>query len=87
MRIMKILDAIAFTTVAGAAIYLGLLGISGLDLVAMIFGEMSTISRLIFIAIGFAALYQLTQFRVVHKRWADTDFGFRKSESEKSRLE
>lgn len=67
---MKVLDAVAFTTVASGALYLGILGITRLDLIAVIFGEMSFLSRLIYSAIGVAALYQLSQFRVVHQRWA-----------------
>lgn len=70
MNIMKVFDALAFTTVASGALYLGVLGITGLDLIAAIFGEMSAVSRLIYSVIGIAALYQLSQFRVVHQRWA-----------------
>jgi len=67
---MKIFDAIAFTIVVGGALHLGLLGLTGIDLVAAIFGKMSVLSRMVYTLIGCAALYQLSQFRVVHKRWA-----------------
>ena len=67
---LKILDAVAFTMVAGGALYLGILGLFGVDLVALIFGAMSFLSRLIYTVIGLAAVYQLSQFRFVHQRWA-----------------
>jgi uncharacterized membrane protein YuzA (DUF378 family) len=69
MTIMKILDAMAFTTVVSGALYLGVLGVTGVDIIAGIFGEMSFVSRLLYSAIGIAALYQLSQFRFVHRRW------------------
>ena len=72
MNIMKVFDAIAFTAVAGGALYLGIRGIAGVDLIAVIFGEMSFLSRVIYSAIGLAAVYQLSQVRYVHKRWAGT---------------
>jgi uncharacterized membrane protein YuzA (DUF378 family) len=73
MNIMKALDAIAFTTVVSGALYLGFLGITGLDIIAIICGEMSLLSRLIYCVIGLAAIYQLSQFRVVHQRWAHSE--------------
>jgi uncharacterized membrane protein YuzA (DUF378 family) len=77
MNIMKVFDAIAFTTVASGALYLGILGVAGLDLIAIIFGEMSLLSRSIYCVIGLAAVYQLSQFKFVHRRWAhsETDTG------------
>ena len=73
MNIMKALDAIAFTTVVSGALYLGFLGITGLDIIAAIFGKMSLLSRVIYCIIGLAAMYQLSQFRVVHQRWAHSN--------------
>lgn len=75
MNIMKIFDAIAFTTVASGALYLGILGAAGLDIVSIIFGEMSLLSRAIYCVIGLAAVYQLTQFKFVHQRWAQSEIG------------
>jgi uncharacterized membrane protein YuzA (DUF378 family) len=81
MSTIRVLDAIAFTTVVSGALYLGILGITGLDLIAVIFGEMSFFSRLIYCVIGLAALYQLSQFRFVHKRWAHAESNITESAS------
>jgi len=73
MNVMKVFDAAAFTTVASGALYLGVLGVTGLDLIAIMFGEMSIYSRVIYSMMGLAALYQLSQFRFVHQRWAHAE--------------
>lgn len=37
----------------------GLVGLFGIDLVAMLFGEMSTLSRIVYALVGLSALYTL----------------------------
>lgn len=39
----------------------GLVGIAGLDLVALIFGAGSLLSKIVYIVVGLAALYQATK--------------------------
>ena len=70
---MKVFDAIAFTAVASGALYLGILGLTGVDLISTILGKMSFLSRVIYCAIGLAAVYQLSQFKFVHRRWAHSE--------------
>ena len=59
---MKILDTIALLLVIIGAINRGLIGFFQFDLVAAIFGDMSTFSRIIYSLIGIAGLYSISFF-------------------------
>lgn len=58
-RGMSVLDWIAFILLVIGGLNWGLVGLFEFDLVAAIFGEMSAISRLVYILVGLAALYCL----------------------------
>lgn len=59
---MKALDITALVLVIIGAINWGLIGFFGFDLVAALFGEMSTFSRVIYALVGIAGLYSLSFF-------------------------
>ena len=59
---MKTLDYIALVLVAIGAINWGLIGFFEFDLVRVIFGDMSMISRIIYALVGIAGLYSLSFF-------------------------
>ncbi|WP_294350435.1 DUF378 domain-containing protein [uncultured Clostridium sp.] len=59
---MKILDIIAFILVLVGAINWGLIGFFEFDLVATLFGEMTTFSRIVYGLVGIAGLYCLSFF-------------------------
>jgi uncharacterized membrane protein YuzA (DUF378 family) len=59
---MKILDTIALLLVIIGAINWGLIGFFQFDLVAAIFGDMSTFSRIIYSLVGIAGLYSISFF-------------------------
>ena len=59
---MKILDTIALVLVIIGAINWGLIGFFQFDLVAAIFGDMSTFSRIIYSLVGIAGLYSISFF-------------------------
>ena len=40
-----------------------------LDLVGTLFGELSPVSRVVYILVGLAALYQAMQWKVIQHRW------------------
>jgi len=61
---MRILRITAFILTVIGAINWGLVGFFGLDLVAGFLGDMSAISRTIYILIGLSGLYSL--FSVYH---------------------
>lgn len=54
---MGTLDWIAFTLVIIGAINWGLIGFFQFDLVSSIFGDLSTISRIVYDLVGLSALY------------------------------
>ena len=59
MKQMSTLGWIAFILVIVGGINWGLVGAFNLDLVALIFGTMSTVSRVVYGLVGLGALYML----------------------------
>ncbi|MCI9070989.1 DUF378 domain-containing protein [Clostridium sp.] len=59
---MKIIDTIVLILVIIGSINWGLLGFFQFDLVAAIFGDMSTFSRIIYSVIGISGLYSISFF-------------------------
>ncbi|MDF2473205.1 MAG: hypothetical protein K0R92_2550 [Lachnospiraceae bacterium] len=59
---MKTIDYIALTFVIIGAINWGLIGFFGFDLVRMIFGDMTLLSRIVYGVVGIAGLYALSYF-------------------------
>lgn len=59
---MKTLDYIALILVIIGAINWGLIGFLGFDLVKVIFGDMTVLSRIIYALVGIAGLYALSYF-------------------------
>lgn len=58
----KTLDYIALVIVFIGALNWGLIGLFRLDLVRLIFGDMSLISRIVYVLVGICGLYLLTFF-------------------------
>lgn len=56
----KYLDCTALTIAIIGAVNWGLIGLFSLDLVALIFGNMSLISRIIYALVGISGLYLIT---------------------------
>ena len=54
---MKFLDELALTLVVIGCINWGLVGLFQIDLVAILFGNLSIISRIVYTIIGIAGLY------------------------------
>lgn len=59
---LKTVDYIALTLVIIGAINWGLIGFLGFDLVRVIFGDMTIVSRIIYALVGIAGLYALSYF-------------------------
>ena len=56
---MNTLDWIAFVLVVVGGLNWGLVGFFNFDLVAIIFGDMSIISRIVYALVGISALYAI----------------------------
>lgn len=59
---MKVLDYAALILVIIGAINWGLIGFFNFDLVRVIFGDMSLVSRIVYAAVGVSGLYALSYF-------------------------
>jgi uncharacterized membrane protein YuzA (DUF378 family) len=59
---LKTVDYIALCLVIIGAINWGLIGFLGFDLVRVIFGDMTWVSRVIYAVVGIAGLYALSYF-------------------------
>lgn len=70
---MKTLDIIAWVLIVVGAINWGLVGLFGFDLVAFItgeqFGTMNVVTRLLYILVGLAGVYEAVAIRAIRHRW------------------
>ncbi len=69
---MRSLDVGAAVLLVIGGLNWGLVGAANFDLVATIFGEMSPVSRLVYVVVGLAALYQALQWKAIQHRWSST---------------
>ena len=60
--VMKVLDYTALALSIIGAVNWGLIGLFRFDLVAFLFGNMSMLSRIIYVLVGVCGLYLLTLF-------------------------
>ena len=65
----KIIDMIAMSLIVVGGLNWGLVGFFGFDLVAFVFGEMGVVSRIIYSLVGISAVYHLSTFKAVQRRW------------------
>jgi uncharacterized membrane protein YuzA (DUF378 family) len=70
---MKNLDIIAAALVIVGALNWGLVSLFRFDLVAAIFGmrfgEVSTLSSIVYALVGLAGLYQVLSWKAIQRRW------------------
>ena len=59
---MRAINLITQLLVIVGGLNWGLVGLAGFDLVATIFGEMSALSRIVYVLVGVSALWQLIPF-------------------------
>ena len=63
---MKVIDYVLLTLVIIGAITWGLIGFLDFDLVRVIFGDMSLLSRIIYAAVGIGGLYAISYYGRIH---------------------
>ena len=66
---MKKLDLVVAALLIVGGLNWGLVGLFDFNLVAVIFGEMSALSRVIYILVGLAAVYDVVMIKTIWKRW------------------
>lgn len=59
---MKILDSVALILIIIGAVNWGLIGFFQFNLVSTLFGDMTSISRIVYALVGIAGLYSLSFF-------------------------
>ena len=67
---MKTVDVVVTILLVVGGLNWGLVGLFGFDLVKTIFGDMTFLSRLVYILVGVSALFQAVQWKAIQKRWA-----------------
>jgi uncharacterized membrane protein YuzA (DUF378 family) len=73
---MKTLDVIVAVLLVVGGLNWGLVAVANFDLVAFLtqaggFGAKNALGAIVYGLVGFSALYQLVQFRAIHRRWAN----------------
>ena len=63
---MKILDYVLLTLVIIGAVNWGLIGFFRFDLVKVLFGDMTILSRIIYAAVGIGGLYAISYYGRIH---------------------
>jgi uncharacterized membrane protein YuzA (DUF378 family) len=66
---VKTLDVTAAVLLVIGGLNWGIVGVTGSDLVGTLFGELSPVSRGVYILVGLAALYQALQWKAIQHRW------------------
>lgn len=67
---MRTFDVVAIILLIVGGINWGLVGLFNFDLVAAIFGELTAFSRVIYILVGLAAIYEVFALPRQLRRWA-----------------
>lgn len=65
---MNALDWVAMALLIVGGVNWGLFGLLGVDLVAALFGEMSGLSRVVYVAVGLSAVYTISTARKMARR-------------------
>jgi uncharacterized protein len=66
---MKTLDILSAVLVIVGALNWGLVGLFDFNLVTAIFG-INVLTRIIYILVGLAAIYEIIQYKGLKRRWA-----------------
>ena len=65
---MKKLDIAAGILLVIGGLNWGVVGLTGSDLVGALFGELSPLSRAVYLVVGLAALYEAVQWKAIQRR-------------------
>lgn len=66
---MKVIDVIAAVLLVVGGLNWGLVGAFDLNLVSSLFGVDTTMTNIVYILVGVAAIYQAVAIRAIQKRW------------------
>ena len=63
------LDVLAAVLLVVGGLNWGVVGLTGSDIVGTLFGELSAVSRTVYLLVGLAAVYQAVQWKAIQHRW------------------
>ena len=66
---MKKLDVLAAVLLVIGGLNWGVVGLTGSDIVGTLLGNLSPASRVVYLLVGLAALYQAVQWKAIQHRW------------------
>lgn len=66
---MKKMDVIAAVLLVVGGLNWGLVGLLNFDLVAKLLGDMTPLSRAVYLLVGLAAVYQALNLKSIQRRW------------------
>jgi uncharacterized membrane protein YuzA (DUF378 family) len=66
---MKKMDVVAALLLVIGGLNWGVVAILGSDLVGSIFGDLSPVSRVVYLLVALAAVYQVIQWKAIQRRW------------------
>ena len=66
---MKKLDVLAAVLLVIGGLNWGVVGLTGSDIVGTLLGTLSPASRVVYLLVGLAALYQAAQWKAIQHRW------------------
>jgi len=66
---MKTFDVLAAVLVVVGALNWGLVGLFNFDLVAALLGNGAMLSRLVYVLVGTAGVFQAMQWKAIQRRW------------------
>ena len=69
---MKSMDVVVAALLVVGGLNWGLVGLLHFDLVAMLLGDATMLTRLVYVVVGICALYQVVQWKAIQRRWASS---------------
>jgi uncharacterized protein len=66
---MKSMDVTAAVLLVIGGLNWGVVGLTGSDLVGALFGNLSPVSRAVYVLVALAAVYQVLQWKAIQHRW------------------
>jgi uncharacterized protein len=66
---MKKLDVAAAVLLVIGGLNWGVVGLTGSDLVGALFGNLSPLSRAVYLVVALAGIYQALQWKAIQRRW------------------
>jgi uncharacterized protein len=66
---MKKLDVAAAVLLVIGGFNWGVVGLTGSDLVGALFGNLSPLSRAVYLVVALAGIYQALQWKAIQRRW------------------